>query len=288
MKAVTWHGKRDVRVDKVPDPTIEEPTDAIVRDHVDRHLRLGPAPLRGARRRSWTRATSSATSRWASSRRSAPRSRTSRPGDRVVIPFNISCGHCFMCDQGLLLAVRDDAGARAGHGRRAVRLHQALRPGARRAGRVPARPAGAVRADQGARRPARRPLRLPLRRAAHGLAGGRVRRRCPTAARVAVLGLGPDRRHVRAASRSTAARPGDRRRPRARAPRAWPRRHGVEPFDLREHGDDRRRRDPRAAPTAAARTRSSTPSAWRRTARRCGKLAQQIAGAAARRGRRSS
>jgi threonine dehydrogenase-like Zn-dependent dehydrogenase len=29
MKAVTWHGKRDVRVDTVPDPTIEQPTDAI-------------------------------------------------------------------------------------------------------------------------------------------------------------------------------------------------------------------------------------------------------------------
>src|SRR5690606_14516927 len=24
-----------------------------------------------------------------------------RPGDRVVVPFNIACGHCFMCDQGL-------------------------------------------------------------------------------------------------------------------------------------------------------------------------------------------
>ena len=31
MRAVTYHGKRDVRVDTVPDPTIEEPTDAIVR-----------------------------------------------------------------------------------------------------------------------------------------------------------------------------------------------------------------------------------------------------------------
>ena len=31
MKAVTWHGKRDVRVDNVPDPTIQEPTDVIVR-----------------------------------------------------------------------------------------------------------------------------------------------------------------------------------------------------------------------------------------------------------------
>ncbi len=31
MKAVTWHGKRDVRVDEVPDPELEAPTDAIVR-----------------------------------------------------------------------------------------------------------------------------------------------------------------------------------------------------------------------------------------------------------------
>jgi threonine dehydrogenase-like Zn-dependent dehydrogenase len=31
MKAVTWHGRRDVRIDTVPDPTIQEPTDAIVR-----------------------------------------------------------------------------------------------------------------------------------------------------------------------------------------------------------------------------------------------------------------
>jgi threonine dehydrogenase-like Zn-dependent dehydrogenase len=31
MKAVVWHGTEDVRVDEVPDPTIEEPTDAIVR-----------------------------------------------------------------------------------------------------------------------------------------------------------------------------------------------------------------------------------------------------------------
>jgi threonine dehydrogenase-like Zn-dependent dehydrogenase len=31
MKALTWHGRRDVRVDDVPDPTIQKPTDAIVR-----------------------------------------------------------------------------------------------------------------------------------------------------------------------------------------------------------------------------------------------------------------
>ena len=31
MKAVTWQGKRDVRVENVPDPLIEDPTDVIVR-----------------------------------------------------------------------------------------------------------------------------------------------------------------------------------------------------------------------------------------------------------------
>ena len=37
MKAVAWHGRRDVRVDEVPDPRIEEPTDAIVGDSDERH-----------------------------------------------------------------------------------------------------------------------------------------------------------------------------------------------------------------------------------------------------------
>ena len=31
MKAVAWHGKRDVRVEEVPDPGIREPDDVIVR-----------------------------------------------------------------------------------------------------------------------------------------------------------------------------------------------------------------------------------------------------------------
>ena len=167
MKAVTWHGKRDVRVEEVPDPRIQEPTDAIIKVTTHRHLRLRPAPVRGARAVHRPRATSSATSRWASSRRSAPRSPHIKPGDRVVIPFNISCGHCWMCGDGALRPVRDHPGPRARHGRRAVRLHQAVRPGARRPGRVPARAAGPVRPDQGARRPARRAVPLPVRRAAH-------------------------------------------------------------------------------------------------------------------------
>ena len=107
--------------------------------------------------------------------------------------------------EGTAVAVRDHAGSRVRHGRRAARLHEALRPGARRSGRVPARAAGAVRADQGPRGAAGRPLRLPVRRAPHRVAGGRVRRRAQrrNGARARPR---PDRRDVRPASPSTEAR----------------------------------------------------------------------------------
>jgi threonine dehydrogenase-like Zn-dependent dehydrogenase len=100
MKAVVWHGKRDVRVDSVPDPTIEEPTDAIVRVTSsgicgsDLHLYevMGPfldeGDILGHEPMGVVEAVGSQVEHIA-------------PGDRVVIPFNISCGHCFMCDQGL-------------------------------------------------------------------------------------------------------------------------------------------------------------------------------------------
>ena len=45
MRAVTWQGKRDVRVDTVPDPAISEPTDAIIKVTSTNDLRVGPAPL---------------------------------------------------------------------------------------------------------------------------------------------------------------------------------------------------------------------------------------------------
>jgi len=100
MKAVTFHGKRDVRVDQVADPTIEQPTDAIIRITStgicgsDLHLYevLGPfideGDILGHEPMGVVEAAGPEVSQIA-------------PGDRVVIPFNISCGHCFMCDQGL-------------------------------------------------------------------------------------------------------------------------------------------------------------------------------------------
>ena len=97
MKAVTWHGKRDVRVDEVPDPRIEEPTDAIVRITStaicgsDLHLYevLGPfldeGDVLGHEPMGIVEEVGREVTHIA-------------PGDRVVIPFNISCGHCWMCE----------------------------------------------------------------------------------------------------------------------------------------------------------------------------------------------
>ena len=76
MRANCWHGKNDVRVENVPDPKILNPRDAIVRITIDRDLRLRPAPLRRLHPDDGARATSSATSSWARSSRSAATSRT--------------------------------------------------------------------------------------------------------------------------------------------------------------------------------------------------------------------
>lgn len=100
MRAVAWHGKRDVRVDSVPDPTIEEPTDAIVRITStaicgsDLHLyeTLGPfldeGDILGHEPMGIVEAVGTGVSQIG-------------PGDRVVIPFNISCGSCWMCTKEL-------------------------------------------------------------------------------------------------------------------------------------------------------------------------------------------
>jgi threonine dehydrogenase-like Zn-dependent dehydrogenase len=100
MRAVTWHGKRDVRVDTVPDPSIQHPTDAIVRITStgicgsDLHLYevlgpfMGEGDVLGHEPMGIVEEVGADVTHIAK-------------GDRVVIPFNISCGHCFMCDHGL-------------------------------------------------------------------------------------------------------------------------------------------------------------------------------------------
>ena len=100
MKAVTWHGKRDVRVDTVPDPKIEEPTDAIIEVTStnicgsDLHLYetlgafMNTGDILGHEPMGIVREVGAAVD-------------TLSVGDRVVIPFQISCGSCYMCDQQL-------------------------------------------------------------------------------------------------------------------------------------------------------------------------------------------
>jgi threonine dehydrogenase-like Zn-dependent dehydrogenase len=95
LRALTYHGTRDVRVDNLPDPKIEEPTDAIIRITSsgicgsDLHLYevlgpfiekgdiLGHEPM-GIVEEVGAQVTNIGR------------------GDRVVVPFNISCGHCYM------------------------------------------------------------------------------------------------------------------------------------------------------------------------------------------------
>jgi threonine dehydrogenase-like Zn-dependent dehydrogenase len=100
LKAVTWHGKRDVRVDTVPDPQIQQATDAIVKITStnicgsDLHLyeTLGPfmgeGDILGHEPMGIVEEVGSEVTNL-------------KPGDRVVMPFQISCGSCFMCDRQL-------------------------------------------------------------------------------------------------------------------------------------------------------------------------------------------
>ncbi len=100
MKAVTWHGRRDVRVDEVPDPAIEEPTDAVIRVTStgicgsDLHLYEVMGPFMGEGDVLGHEPIGIV-------EEVGPEVEQIKPGDRVVIPFNIACGHCYMCDQGL-------------------------------------------------------------------------------------------------------------------------------------------------------------------------------------------
>src|SRR4051794_18961271 len=100
MRALTWHGKRDVRVDTVPDPAIQDPKDAIVRITTtaicgsDLHLYevlgpfLSPGDILGHEPMGIVEEVGAEVT-------------DLRPGDRVVMPFQIACGDCYMCATGL-------------------------------------------------------------------------------------------------------------------------------------------------------------------------------------------
>lgn len=100
MRALTWQGKEKLSVETVPDPVISEPTDAIIKVTStaicgsDLHLYsvLGPylhqGDILGHEPMGIVQEVGSEVTHI-------------KPGDRVVVPFNISCGSCWMCSRGL-------------------------------------------------------------------------------------------------------------------------------------------------------------------------------------------
>ncbi|MEU6814636.1 zinc-dependent alcohol dehydrogenase [Streptomyces sp. NPDC046860] len=100
MKAVTWQGRRDVRVEDVPDPRIEEPTDAVIRVTStglcgsDLHLYEVLTPF-------MTAGDILGHEPMGIVEEVGPEAGDLRPGDRVVVPFQIACGRCLMCQDGL-------------------------------------------------------------------------------------------------------------------------------------------------------------------------------------------
>jgi len=100
VKALTWHGKRDVRCETVPDPGLQEATDVVVRVTSsgicgsDLHLYevmgafMGEGDILGHEPMGIVEEVGSEVTEV-------------QVGDRVVVPFNIACGSCWMCSQGL-------------------------------------------------------------------------------------------------------------------------------------------------------------------------------------------
>lgn len=100
MKALCWHGENDIRVDHVPDPGIEKPGDIIVKVSStaicgsDLHLISGLMPameegdILGHEFMGEVVETGSKVKNF-------------KIGDRVVVPFTISCGSCFFCKNGM-------------------------------------------------------------------------------------------------------------------------------------------------------------------------------------------
>lgn len=99
MKALTWHGKGDVRCEAVPDPSIEHPRDVIIKVTAcaicgsDLHLYDGVMP-------SMERGDVLGHETMGEVLEVGAEVKNLKAGDRVVVPFTISCGECFFCRRG--------------------------------------------------------------------------------------------------------------------------------------------------------------------------------------------
>src|SRR5262249_1920293 len=100
MKALCWHGTRDVRVENVPSPRILNPRDAIVRVTAtaicgsDLHLYNGIIPTMRSGDVLGHEFMGEVVE-------VGPGNKSLHAGDRVVVPFAIACGACFYCREGL-------------------------------------------------------------------------------------------------------------------------------------------------------------------------------------------
>ena len=124
MKALTWHGKHDIRCETVPDPIIEHPRDAIIKVSScaicgsDLHLYRGKIPtvehgdIFGHEFMGIVEET-------------GPGVTAVQRGDRVVIPFVIACGECFFCQLQQFAACET-----TNDGRGAILNKKAIPPGA--------------------------------------------------------------------------------------------------------------------------------------------------------------
>lgn len=100
MKAVCWHGSNDVRVDNVPDPKIKDDRDAIIKITStaicgsDLHLYDGYIPTM----KSGDILGHEFMGEVVETGREV---KNLKKGDRIVVPFTISCGNCFFCQRDL-------------------------------------------------------------------------------------------------------------------------------------------------------------------------------------------
>jgi threonine dehydrogenase-like Zn-dependent dehydrogenase len=99
MKALTWHGKSDVRCEAVPDPKIQDGRDAIIKVTAcaicgsDLHLFDGIMPT-------MERGDVLGHETMGEVVEIGKDNKKLKVGDRVVVPFTISCGECFFCKNG--------------------------------------------------------------------------------------------------------------------------------------------------------------------------------------------